>query len=50
MWYCAERSKRIVRKVNMKRRGWNNYPKLDKLIEAAQSVMRGDAQEAMSDG
>ena len=50
MWYAAEREGRFVRKVNMKKFGWNNYPKLDKLIEAAQSVMRGDAQEAMSDG
>ena len=50
MWYAAERAGLTVRLVNMKRHGWNNYPKLDKLIEAAQSVMRGDAQEAMSDG
>lgn len=50
MWYAAERQRLFVRTVPMKKFGWNNYPKLDKLIEVAQSVMRGEAQEVMVDG
>ncbi len=50
MWYAAERAGLRVQLVNMKKWHWSNHPKLPALIEAAQSVMRGDAQEAMADG
>lgn len=38
-WYCAARTRAAVRLVKMKRYGWNNYPKFDKLQQAAQEAL-----------
>lgn len=50
MWYAAERGGMTVNKVNMKKFSWTNVPKLASLIEQVQSIMRGEEQEAITDG
>ena len=42
-WYAGERGGAFVRKVNFKKHGWTNVPKLAKLIETCQAAMQGEA-------
>lgn len=49
-WYVAARCGDYTRIANMKKHRFNNFPKLANLIETAQSVMRGEEQEAITDG
>ncbi len=41
LWYYAERAGIPVSKLNMKRRGWSNHPKLEALRTAAQEILNG---------
>lgn len=47
-WYVAERTQRVVRKVNMKACGWTNCPKMNSLVETVRKVMMGEG--AITDG